>query len=150
MGAKIPVPIPTKKKLELMWWAVFDPNRFEEEEKADNKKLESAAPDNSTRVNTIRKAYRGSFLLMITAVIAGVIIGYLSGLALYESQLVTAIFGVLGAALLLWTTVANRGWEIASFATITLGERLNVWIFRTYYWFGTALLVAAAVRSMGS
>jgi hypothetical protein len=147
MGAKIQTPISTLRKLRLVLLAIFKPVEFQKEEEADNKQLEVASPDTSTRVQTIRKAYFESFLLVVSAVAVGLFIARLGQMAFAQSQLWITVLAILGTALLLWATVANRGWEIASFATKTLGERLNVWVFRTYYWVGTMCLVAAATGS---
>jgi hypothetical protein len=51
---------------------------------------------------------------------------------------------------LLWATLALRGWEVQSYSNATLTERVNQWIFRFLCCIGTFLFVAAIGWDAGS
>lgn len=51
----------------------------------------------------------------------------------------------IGTAVVLWATFSLQAWEIQSFSGVTLGERLNRWIFLSLYLIGTGLIVAGGV-----
>ncbi|ESY56607.1 hypothetical protein X744_06005 [Mesorhizobium sp. LNJC372A00] len=56
-----------------------------------------------------------------------------------------AVAASLGTAILLWATLALKGWEIQTWSGVTLTERVNLWWFRGLYWIGTVLVVMAAI-----
>ena len=66
------------------------------------------------------------------------------------SPIVVTSLAVVGTGVLLWATLAMKGWDIQTIDGVTLTERVNSWIFRILYWLGTALLVAAAAWDMVS
>ena len=72
----------------------------------------------------------GYFAGRLTAVICGA-----------PPHVVITAVQVLGAALLLWGTLFVRGWEIQSFAGVTLSERVNQWLYRFLYCAGTIVVV---------
>lgn len=74
--------------------------------------------------------------------------GYLSGKAFgWVSGGTTAVLvrglQIVGATVLLWATLFVRGWDIQTFGGVTLTERVNRWIYRLLYCFGTAAFVAS-------
>ena len=144
MAAKKPTSLKLGKKLKLVWLAIFQPAEFQKEEEVDGLRLQSEPDAKSIRVQVVRDAYIQSFFLVVSAVVAGWLAAVLGQIMCPQSSEFVTVFAVIGTALLLWATVAVRGWEVASFTTVTLGERLNVWVFRFLYWVGTACLVAAA------
>ena len=52
-----------------------------------------------------------------------------------------AALQVVGASLLLWATLFVRGFEIQTYAGVTLTERVNQWLYRFMYCVGTLLIV---------
>lgn len=103
------------------------------------KDFENTAAD---RTRKIRSAFGSAFGLTVTAVL----LGYLAGWG------ITAFFGkppswlmsflaITGAAVILIATLALLGWEIQSYKGVTLPEKVNRWLFRGQYWFGTFLFV---------
>jgi hypothetical protein len=144
MGAKSLTPLSNFKKIKLVWFAIFIPAKFEAEEKKDGILLDAAPTISPTRVSVVRRSYFESFFHVLSAVFAGCLVAFFSQTVGLQSKFWVPALAVFGTSLLLWATVAVKGWEIGSFYTATLGERLNVWVFRVLYWVGTACLVAAA------
>ena len=104
------------------------PSKFDALEREDSKKLETAPNDDSHPVQHVRQ---GLFESLIWVIASGTI-GYVFGIVLCK---------VVGAMLLLWATLAVRGWQIQTFSGTTLTERVNQWIYRFLYCLGTALVV---------
>ena len=117
------------------------PSKFDALEREDSKKLETAPNDDSHPVQHVRQ---GLFESLIWVIASGTI-GYVFGIVLCKvvgrhDFMITA-FQVVGAMLLLWATLAVRGWQIQTFSGTTLTERVNQWIYRFLYCLGTALVV---------
>jgi len=92
----------------------------------------------------VRRALWRSLL----AVLASSAIGYGSGWivhSLFECLSRAVITGMQlgGAALLLWGALFLRGWEIQTYAGVTIVERVNRWLFVGMCCLGTGLLVAS-------
>ena len=143
MTARVPVPLSNWMKLKLVWLAFFKPAEFERIEAKDNTTLETRPKADPSRVQMVRTSYVQSLVLVLSAVIVGWLVALVGQRVCSQTRVWPTGFGIIGTALLLWATVAVRGWEVASFSTVTLGERLNIWIFRFLYWIGTACLIAA-------
>ena len=58
-----------------------------------------------------------------------------------------AALQVIAGAILLWATLSYLGWEIQTYKSETLGEKVNRWIFRGNYCVGTAVLVCSLLWS---
>ncbi len=144
MGTRSLTPLSNWKKIKLVWLAIFRPAEYQIEEAEDSRRLETEPSIYPTRVSIVRRSYVESFFHVFSAVIVGWLIALFCQTIALQSKCWVSGFAVLGTALLLWTTVAVKGWEIGSWSSSTLGERLNVWVFRFLYWVGTACLVAAA------
>lgn len=143
MAVKIPTRLSIYSKIRLICLAIFLPTLFQQEEASDSLRLEGRQNANSDRVQMVRSSYLQSFIFVLSAVLVGWAIAFFVQFFCTQSKVWVTSFAVIGTALLLWATVAVRGWEVASFSTVTFGERLNVWIFRSLYWVGTACLIAA-------
>lgn len=139
---------PTKvslwRAIRLCLLGIFAPTKLAEEEKADN----AARQNYSGKIETLSSAFvvRRAFWVSLALVAGSIAVGYIAG------RLTTALFGVpphgaitasqiLGASALLWGTLFVRGWEIQSFAGVTLSERVNQWTYRFLYCTGTAVIV---------
>ncbi|MCT7377396.1 hypothetical protein [Chelativorans salis] len=145
MALKQPTPVSLFKAVKLCFLALFSPGLFDAIEQEDMKALETQ-PDalEPYRINAVRKALGGAFLWGATAALVGLVTGWLAARLVGPSDTVVTVFAVTGAAILLWATLATKGWEIQTFSNVTLTERVNRWIFRGLYSIGTALLVVAA------
>jgi hypothetical protein len=114
-----------------------------EEERTDNAKLETQPNLTPERGLLLRRALLEAAVWMVAAASVGFLLGVLLGCYFGNSSRAIVSLQFVGAAILLWATLANRGWDIASYATSTLTERVNEWIYRVSYSLGTALLVAS-------
>lgn len=120
---------------------VFRPSEFERVAAAENAKLETEPNDERSRTVHIRTALCASFTAVALATAAGAITGLLAAKALGSPGTGLTILQMVGAFLVLWATLAVRGWEIQSFAGATLEEQVNRWIYRSLYTVGTFLLI---------
>ena len=143
MAAKVPIRLSIIEILRLVFLAIFYPSRFQEEEAADCKTLETRPNADLIRVNIVRSSYFESFIFVLTAVVVGWFTAKISQFMWVQNRPFAIGLAIVGTAILLWATVAVKGWEVASFSTVTLGERLNICVFRFLYWLGTMLLIAA-------
>lgn len=142
MALKQPTPVTLLRAIYLCAVAILSPPRFDEMERKDSEALEvqpNAYP--SYRVLFLRRALSSSFLLVVTAGGTGLIFGVLSGRYFGRSEFWITILQVVGAMILLWATLAVRGWDVQTFSGNTLTERVNQWIYRFLYCIGTSLLV---------
>ncbi len=143
MARKLPTPVSLLRAAQLCLLALIKPVRFTAIEREDNAKLNSA-PDAPPieQVLLVRRALVGSLLLVLISGAAGFVVGYVLSLSLGPACARTiAVLQVLGALILLWATLAVRGWDVQTFFSVTLTERVNQWIYRFLYCAGTALLV---------
>jgi hypothetical protein len=145
MALKQPTPYSFAQKVRLSWLAVVSPASFDAIEQGDLKAMD-ARPNAEVRyrVDRVRSALLGSLALGASAAIVGATAGRCAGKLLGPWQTAVTTIAVLGAAILLWATIAVRGWEVQTFSNATLTERVNRWIFLGLYWIGTVLLVVAA------
>lgn len=145
MALKQPTPVSFFGAIRLCILAFFSPASFDAIEREDMKALETQ-PDavEPYRINAVRRALGGALLWGSSAALVGLATGWLAARFFGGSGTAITAFAVGGAAILLWATLATKGWEIQTFSNVTLTERVNRWIFRGLYWLGTALLVVAA------
>lgn len=143
MASTRPTKISFLKAGYLCLLAVFVPKRFLAEENADNEKLK-AIPQSEPeeRVHKLRRALLRAFQLVATSGAIGIATGQIAYHACGPASGNTiAALQVVGALILLWGTLAVRGWDIQTYGGITLTERVNQWIYRFLYCCGTAALV---------
>ncbi|MBU6440526.1 MAG: hypothetical protein KGJ85_05565 [Betaproteobacteria bacterium] len=127
---------------------VFDRSRFIQEAHADlarRQGIEPAAlrldPYRAQQTDRIRKELWRSFVLVLCALACGIVLAFLfAALQPQPRPFVCALTQILGAAVLLWGTLAVRGGDIATLEADSLPERVNQWIYRTLYFIGTALI----------
>lgn len=142
MALRKPTRVSFWKGAKLCWLALTDPTAFAEVERADSKLLESQpVPDSDVRV--IRQALSTALLLVIVSASSGFAVGWLIGQAFGPSRVLSFSLQVAAAMILLWATLAVRGWEIQSYSNATLRERVNQWIYRSLCCVGTFLFVMA-------
>jgi len=146
MAKREPTPKTACEALRLCYLAIFRPDRFIAEEEADNLLLNARPPiSDAPSIYEVRRGYKESLMLCLGSLAAGAIGGV--GLsAAVGSHLYSAIaVVVIGAVILLWATLAVRGWEIQTYVGVTLSERVNQWLFRTLCVVGTFLTVVGSV-----
>ncbi|MBK7646146.1 MAG: hypothetical protein IPJ12_03035 [Betaproteobacteria bacterium] len=138
---------PTKisffKAVYYCFLAIVMPQRFVAEETADNALLNALAPQEpEERALKLRHALFKAFQLVFASGIFGVVIGLLAHRFCGPASSNTiAALQIIGALILLWGTLAVRGWDIQTYGGVTLTERVNQWIYRFLYCCGTAVLV---------
>lgn len=149
MGSKNPTPASFKRKAHLIWLAFVDPRKFKEEEDADNRILnQNGQSPEVARLDKIRTALWESSLWCLGSVFAGVFVGGMAWLLLGPRSNAAVFVIAVGTVIVLWATLAVRGWDIQSWDDVTLSERLNRWVFRSLYSLGTALMVAGSFWSV--
>lgn len=149
MASTKPTPLSFFRKAKLIWWAIANPERFVSEESADSEILNKQTErDRTPRVYKIREALWEAFLWCAGSLLVGTALGF--GAHCFFGAWLSVAVGtiVVGTLIVLWATLAAQGWAIQSYAGVTLGERLNSWIFRLLYSLGTALMVAGSLWSL--
>jgi hypothetical protein len=141
MALKLPRPVTFIGACYLCALAFFAPSKFDKIEKDDAEKIESDPNVTAPRILAVRRAFVGSLVLVVISSVIGVAFGYASCKVVGKSEFWIGFLQISGAGLLLWATLAVRGWEVQTFANTTLTERVNQWLFRSLYCIGTALLV---------
>jgi len=128
-------------------FGVFAPQKLVEAEGADEevrKRFPQPPPPAEARAFKVRRAFWASLGL----VLCSIAVGYAAGkvVAVITGPVTSTLVGTLqivGATLLLWGTLFVRGWDIQTFGGVTLTERVNQWIYRSLYCFGTAVIVGS-------
>ena len=144
MGQKIPTKVSFLRAVRICFLAVFWPKRLEELEEEEAPKLDAAPADEETRIRKVHHAFWTSFILILGFGAIGISAGLL--LKCYygsPSTFAINVLQIIGAGLLLWGTLFVRGFEIQSFASVTLGERVDKWLYRTMYCIGTAVIICS-------
>jgi hypothetical protein len=72
------------------------------------------------RIDWVRRALFYSLGLVLASGLVGVVLGYIACRCIGKSNVWVTALQVVGAALVLWATLAVRGWEIQTFASVTL------------------------------
>jgi hypothetical protein len=142
MALKQPRPVPFWRAVHLCFLAIFSPRRFDKYEQPDLIDLETRP--NATeryRVTKVQRAFLHSLGLVLASGVVGLVLGTIACHYIGKSDLGVATLQTVGAALVLWATLAVRGWDIETFAGVTLTERVNQWIYRSLSCLGTAILV---------
>ena len=146
---------PTKLKflkiIYLCCLAIVNPEKFIKEEKNDNtiRKDFPPAGNKEPHIYVVRRAFWSSLGLIILSAFLGGLIGLL--LSYYYNQppsYLIIILQVAGACLLLWGTLFIRGWEIQTYCSVTLTERVNQWIYRIFYCLGTSIIICSLIWTL--
>ncbi len=143
MAAQHPTKISFLKAIHLCFLALFFPQRFIAEEEANNRQLTELPPVEPEKgALKLRRALFKAFELVALSGVIGTIVGRIAhGLCGPASSNTISVLQIAGALLLLWGTLAVRGWDIQTYGGATLTERVNQWIYRLLYCCGTAVLV---------
>jgi len=133
------------QKTWLCWLALTNSTEFKRLEDDDNREINSTrSVDERARIEHLRNAYGSACRLMLMGCVAGGLVGMLLHWTIGTANgSVIALVQVPAAGAVLWATLAMVGWPIASFASVTLTELVNQWIYRFVSALGTALFVAA-------
>jgi hypothetical protein len=145
MADSRPTPASPWRAFSLCVTAIVAPERMEAEESKDNeirRAMAEALPNQNRGAFIVRRAFVGSFVLVV---LSG-LVGYIAGVGMHSlgrcaTSATVAWLQITGASLLLWGTLFIRGWEIQSYGGVTLTERVNQWIYRALYCIGTAVAV---------
>lgn len=143
MGFKTPTKVSICRAIRLCFMALFDPKGFAQAEAEDNAVL-NASPNAPSEAGAfkVRRALFGSMALVLLAGAIGWAVGtvltFLYGPACAST---ISILQTTGALILLWATLAVRGWDIQTYSSVTLSERVNQWIYRFLYCCGSVMLV---------
>jgi hypothetical protein len=146
MSETHPVRVKPWCKFYLSILCVTNPKAFERCQGRHNAAL-SRSSGSTIRKSagvTVCRAFWFSFLLVVVSAGIGCGLG-ISIRRLYtpgNRQLAEAL-QIIGTFSLIWATLFVRGWEIQTIGGVTLAERVNQWIYRTLYCFGTALLACS-------
>lgn len=91
------------------------------------------------RTKALRRSLFQSGLAVLGTIVAAFVVGW-SIRQFGSFGGATGALQVAGAAILLWATIWELGWEAKSIGGNTLVERVHSWIFRGLYVVGTFLL----------
>jgi len=123
---------------------VLAPAKLAEEEAKDNAARQnfSGKSGGPHHAYIVCRAFWISLALVVTSTAVGFLAGRVSSrfIGVGPRGLILAM-QIWGAALLLWGTLFVRGWEIQTYAGVTLTERVNRWLYRALYCVGTAMIV---------
>lgn len=126
----------------------FNPKKFIKKEENDNalQKAFSSVEEKKHHIYIVIRAFWHSLGLIIFFVILGALVGlFLRHKFNNPTQYMVSLLQVGGACLLLWGTLFIRGWEIQTWAGVTLTERVNQWIYRTLCCMGTSIIICSLV-----
>lgn len=147
MSQKHPTPVAFALAVKLCVLAICHPSKFEALESDDNAVLDATtnAP-HIAHVLQIRNALKNSLLLVLAATVCGLFFGCILRYAYGPASTNTlAVLQGGGALVLLWATLAVRGWDILTNCAVTYSERVNQWIYRSLYCLGTSIIVCSLV-----
>jgi hypothetical protein len=117
------------------------PSRFLAQAKVYDSKLPptSKPEDQSAHsAKIVRRAFWGSFGFTVGSSALGYSLGLLlKCLAGPASPATAKVVQLVSAVLVLVATLATRGWDIQTYAGITLVEKVNQWLTRGLYVIGT-------------
>ncbi len=148
MADNAPTRISLWRAVVLCMFGIFAPEKLAAAEEKDNETRRNYSEHNVRipRAYVVRRAFWVSLLLVAGSVLAGYLIAFLTVMLCGNPPpCIITLFQILGASLLLWGTLFVRGWDIQSFAGVTLTERVNQWIYRFLYCAGTAVVVWSIV-----
>jgi len=143
MANPVPTPKSITEKIEILWCALFNKDKFKKLEDEDWERCKNLV-DPYTRLEKIRTAYFQSFLIMLISMVSGMSVGFAIGEYTNITETCITLLLAGGAGILLWTTLAVRGWDIQSIDGVTLSEQFNRCLYRFLYIVGTFLVMIAA------
>ena len=144
----------TRKRvpIHLAIWAsllaIFSPQHFLKFEARTTKPLGIPAATNNNSVNVVSRGFRRAFILVLSAVVTGVLVGL--GLSRWLGPPTPGAvkwLQIVSAAVLLMATIYLRGPAIQTWEQDTLIERVDRWIYCAGYSLGTGALVTSLVWS---
>jgi hypothetical protein len=145
MVLKTPTPVSFPRAVWLCWLAITAPAKFDAEERLDSELLNKQPyQEPMPRIFVLRRALGESLLSAITSAITGGVFGLVAAWFSGPQGTTVTALAVFGTGILLWGTLAVRGWDIQTFNSASLTERVNRWLFRFLYRVGTASIVMAA------
>lgn len=133
------------RAIYLCFLALLYPKMLVDEEAKDNderKNFSQPAPPRVHKAYIIRRAFWFSLLLILIFGGIGYVLGQICNFFIdcVNSSKITFL-QIIGALFLLWGTLFVRGWEIQTLSGVTLTERVNRWLYRTMYCFGTMIII---------
>lgn len=141
MANTIKTKIGILKGMYLVYLSLFSPKRFLEEE--NDIIFQNSLPKEQRKAGifNVRRALLNSLLLIIISGAfgcgVGLFLSFVNGSP--KSSYILAI-QIAGALILLWATLAVRGWDIQTCGGVTLTERVNQWIYRFLYCFRNIII----------
>lgn len=129
------------------------PERFDKLAREDAEHLSKTDPVHqfARAARDVRRGVVASFGLVALTISAGWVVGLVLGRYVEPAPpLVNQILQYVGVGVILWATLAIRGWSIQSFNGNTLPERLNRAIYRVLYVLGSLLLVLSVAWPLSS
>lgn len=145
MANTSPTPVNFFRAAWLCALILFAPERFRTEEEADNIKLNasSSGAEPGCPLSRVRHAFFYSAAMVFLSGAFGYLCGIVLGVSVCATPKLIAWLQVIGACVLLWGTLFVRGWDIQTWGGVSLTERVNQWLYRSLYCFGTAILVCS-------
>ena len=139
-------------RFRLCALCVFSPGRFVNAEKRIRESLATQASSPTLpNAKKIQRAFFTSFAMVLASIGAGVLFSLIVlQFVPHFSAAFIQVLQLIGGGVLLWGTLYDRGWDIQTIAGSSLSERVNQWIYRGLYCFGTAMLSAATSLSIFS
>ena len=133
--------IPKRMMVLLCCLVLFSPKRF----------ARTAAPFDTLpehhQINTdhaakIRRAFWGAGITVAASAVSGWMLSvWFFRTWSYASPRAITSCQVAATLIILWATLAVRGWDIQTIDGTTMTESVNQWLFRFAYFCGTTLLV---------
>jgi len=123
--------------------AIFAPRRFHAFQENHTIPLGIPAAGDEDSIKIVSRAFWLSLILVLSSGAIGAGAGWALGAVASANPTGVTVLQITGAGLLLWGTLFIRGWEIQTWKGQTLIERVNRWIYRGLYCWGTAILVAS-------
>jgi hypothetical protein len=134
---------------QLIFAFVFSKRRFFVLSKIINQEINSrknsGSVSNKDTLSKVRTNIVISFTVVIVATIIGSIVGYFGNLLFGPvSFSINKLFQYFGVGILLWGTLGKQGLDIETFCGETAIERVDRFIYRTFYIIGSFFLVLSA------
>jgi len=142
MSAKTSTKVTVCRAIQLCFMAIFAPGRFAEAEASDNAVLNAA--QNVPPEAPVLKGQAGTAQFAATCSTGGCCRLWSPCRAQWVGPACPSTVSLLhtvGALILLWATLAVRGWDVLTYASLPLTERVNQWMYRFLYCCGSAVLV---------
>lgn len=140
---------------------VFCPSRLKELAREYNEYLNSPEaieakqkknrdePHHESSIDRIRRGLWLSLLLVVAAIGCAAFIGYFYVQVCGPATPVTLEFlQYLGIGILLWSTLAKQGWGIQTMDGTTVPERVDEFLYRGFYVFGSFLLALSVALQL--